>query len=102
MANAMIMVPREKIKARPNFCRAETWSLRRRLRGRIIMKMSAITSALVANLIEMSALRRSSGSLQPALHVSMGRWVDFESCVLTCTPVFGKGPASQEVRRDRG
>jgi hypothetical protein len=97
IANAMIIVPREKIMARPHFCRAETWSLRRRLRGRIMMKMSAITSALVANLIEMSALRRSSGSLQPALRVSMGRSGKSKSYVLTRTPVFGKGPASQEI-----
>jgi hypothetical protein len=73
MANTMMMVPREKIMARPNFCYSENCSLRRRLRGRIIRKMSATTSALVANLIETSALRKSSGSLHPALQISMSR-----------------------------
>jgi hypothetical protein len=81
MANTMMMVPREKIMAKPNFCCGETCSLRRRSKGRITMKMSATTSALAANLIETSALHESSGSLHPALQISMSRLGNVEPYV---------------------
>jgi hypothetical protein len=65
-AKAMMIVPSEKMTARPNFCCGETCSFRRRLRGRSMMRASATTSALVASLMERSARTRSSGSLHPA------------------------------------
>jgi len=70
-AKAIMMVPRENITASPNFCWGETCSLRKRFRGRSMMRASAITSALVANLMDASARMRSSGSLHPAVRV---RW----------------------------
>jgi hypothetical protein len=71
-AKATMIVPREKITARPNFCWGETWSFQRSLRGRTMMIASAITSALVANFMDASARTMSSGALHPAGDVSGG------------------------------
>jgi hypothetical protein len=56
-AKAMMIVPSEKMTARPNLCCGETCSFRRRLRLRSMMRASATTSALVANLMDDGTVR---------------------------------------------
>jgi hypothetical protein len=53
--------------------------------ARHILNTSAAMSALVANLIDASARRRSSGKLQPAISASVGgSWSLVEQCKDNC------------------
>jgi len=53
------------------------------------MRASAMTSALVANLMDASARMRSSGSLHPAVRVRRVCGEGQGGIILTCAPVLG-------------